>query len=196
MRQVLTTMGAKRVTLVGGHYSTAIAVELAQASNTAAIDAVALVTDGGPMLPAEAFAALLARAQVGGGSELRPDGSHREWLFDKAAHTYSIFAPRNFQLDSDRLPLLYRFIGDFIESGMQSDMSALAPYDFANKLGAVKLPTLMLTSETEPLRASFEPMCAARRECSRHEFLGDHPLHDPRRAGEFAAAIVQWRTST
>jgi hypothetical protein len=34
-------------------------------------------------------------------------------------------------------------------------MSALQPYDFAQRLAAVALPTLVLTAETEPLRASF-----------------------------------------
>jgi hypothetical protein len=75
-------------------------------------------------------------------------------------------------------------------------MAQLQPYDFATKLGAVRLPTLVLSAETEPLRASFEPLIAARGDCASHLFPGDHPLHDPTRAGEFARVITGFYGST
>ena len=71
-------------------------------------------------------------------------------------------------------------------------MSALQPYDFAQRLAAVTLPTLVLTAETEPLRASFEPMVAARGECTTHVFPVDHPINVPTRRGEFARAILHF----
>jgi pimeloyl-ACP methyl ester carboxylesterase len=190
MDETLTALGAHDVVVVGGHYSTPVAVELAQPARADANKVRALVIDGGPLMPPEAFQALLKRARVGSGPGLKDDGSHRSWLWDQAAHTYTVFAPRSFQLDEARLPRIYQFIADFIAAGMRQDMAQLQPYDFAKKLAAVRLSTLVLSAETEPLRASFEPLIAARGDCASHLFPGDHPLHDPARAGEFARAIT------
>ena len=188
MAEMLASLGARDVAVMGGHYGTPIAVEMARRGTGIR----ALVVDGGPMLSNEAFAALLAKARVGAGSGLHADGSHRNFLWDQAAHTYSIFAPQDFKVDNAHVHLLYRFIADYIESGMRADMSALQPYAFAEKIAAVTAPTLVLTSETEPLRACFEPMAAARGACATHEFPGDHPLHEPKRAGEFAHVVTQF----
>ena len=68
---------------------------------------------------------------------------------------------------------------------------SLGSSGFAEKIAAVTAPTLVLTSETEPLRASFEPITAARGACATHEFPGDHPLHESKRAGEFAHVVTQ-----
>jgi pimeloyl-ACP methyl ester carboxylesterase len=190
MLETLAASGAHDVTVVGGHYSTPVAVEMAQPARAAAYKVRALVVDGGPLMPPEAFQALLQRARVGNGPGLREDGSHRSWLWDQAAHTYTVFAPQSFRLDDARLPRVYQFIADFIASGMRQDMAQLQPYDFARKLAAVRVPTLVLSAETEPLRASFEPLIAARGDCASHLFPGDHPLHDPARAGEFAHAVA------
>jgi pimeloyl-ACP methyl ester carboxylesterase len=190
MQETLAASGAHDVLVVGGHYSTPVAVELAQPARTAANNVRALVVDGGPLMPPEAFQALLQRARVGSGPGLKDDGSHRSWLWDQAAHTYTVFAPGSFRLDETRLPRVYQFIADFIASGMRQDMAQLQPYDFAHKLAAVRVPTLVLSAETEPLRASFEPLIAARGDCASHLFPGDHPLHDPARAGEFASAVA------
>jgi pimeloyl-ACP methyl ester carboxylesterase len=195
MEETVVALGVRDVVVVGGHYSTPVAVELAQPARAVTNNVRALVMDGGPMLPPEAFQALLKSARVGSGPGLKDDGSHRSWLWDQAAHTYSVFAPQNFQLDDARLPRIYQFIADFIAAGMRQDMAQLQPYDFAAKLKAVQLPTLVLSAETEPLRASFEPLIAARGECASHLFRGDHPLHDPARVGEFAAVITSFYRS-
>ena len=168
MAETLGALAARDVVVVGGHYSTPVAVELAQPARAAANKVRALVVDGGPLMPPEAFRALLQSARVGSGPGLKDDGSHRSWLWDQAAHTYTVFAPRSFQLDAARLPRIYQFIADFVAAGMRQDMAQLQPYDFAAKLKAVQLPTLVLSAETEPLRASFEPLIAARGRSEEH----------------------------
>jgi pimeloyl-ACP methyl ester carboxylesterase len=190
MEELLVALGARDVTVVGGHYSTPVAVELAQSARASRHQVRALVVDGGPLMPPEAFQALLKSARVGSGPGLKDDGSHRSWLWDQAVHTYTMFAPQTFRLDESRLPRIYQFMADFIAAGMRQDMAQLQPYDFAARLRAVQLPTLVLSAETEPLRTSFEPLIACRGECCSHLFAGDHPLHDPARAGEFAGAIA------
>lgn len=192
LEDLLCELDVRQVTVVGGHYSTPMAVELAQRERAARRDVRRLVIDGGPMLPPEAFQALLQKARLGSGPGLKDDGSHRTWLWDQAVHTFGMFAPQDFRLDDVHLPQVYGFIADFIASGLSQDMSALQPYEFASKLGAVELPTLVLTAETEPLRASFEPMRAARGDCASHVFPGDHPINVPSRRGEFARAILEF----
>jgi hypothetical protein len=144
------------------------------------------------MLPPEALQSLLQRARIGSGPGLKDDDSHRSWLWDQAVHTFGLFAPTDFKLDEAHLPQVYGFIADFIDSGLRGDMIALQPYEFAQRLAAVALPTLVLTAETEPLRASFEPMVAARGECTTHVFPFDHPINVPTRRGEFARAILHF----
>ena len=172
-----------------------LAVEMAQPTRTATNKVRALVIDGGPLMPPEAFQTLLLRARVGSGPGLRDDGSHRNWLWDQAAHTYTLFAPQTFQLDETRLPRVYQFIGDFIAAGMRQDLAQLQPFDFAARLKAVRMPTLVLSAETEPLRASFEPLIDCRGECRSRLFPEDHPLHDPARAGEFARVVTSFYRS-
>ena len=65
LEEVLSALDARSVTVVGGHYSTPMAVELAQAERAARRDIRALVIDGGPMLPPEALQSLLQRARIG-----------------------------------------------------------------------------------------------------------------------------------
>ena len=77
-----------------------------------------------------------------------------------------------------------------VAAGLRADMSALQPYDFATRLASVRVPTLVLTAETEPLRASFEPMRQARGDCAAHVFPDDHPINVPTRRGEFARSIL------
>ncbi len=192
LEDLLRELDVRQVTVVGGHYSTPMAVELAQRERAARRDLRRLVIDGGPMLPPEAFQALLQKARLGSGPGLKDDGSHRTWLWDQAVHTFGLFAPQDFRLDDVHLPQVYGFIADFIASGLSQDMSALQPYEFAAKLAAVTLPTLVLTAETEPLRASFEPLCATRGECKTHIFPADHPINVPTRRGEFARAILEF----
>ncbi|MBU6378654.1 MAG: alpha/beta fold hydrolase [Gammaproteobacteria bacterium] len=192
LEDLLRELGARSITVMGGHYSTPVAVELAQRERIAGSDVRRLVIDGGPMLPPEAFQALLQRARLGSGPGLKEDGSHRTWLWDQAVHTFGMFAPQDFRLDDVHLPQIYGFVADFIAAGLRQDMSVLQPYDFAAKLAAVTLPTLVLTAETEPLRASFEPLCATRGECKTHIFPADHPINVPTRRGEFARAILEF----
>ena len=192
LEDVLRALEVHGVTVLGGHYSTPIAVELAQAERAARCGVRALVIDGGPMMPPEALQALLQKARLGTGPGLKDDGSHRTWLWDQAVHTFGLFAPTDFKLDEAHLAQVYGFIADFIDSGLRGDMSALQPYDFGGRLAAVEVPTLVLTAQTEPLRASFEPMVAARGSCSTHVFPGDHPINVPTRRGEFADAVVRF----
>jgi pimeloyl-ACP methyl ester carboxylesterase len=182
----LKAVGAHGAHLSGGHFSTPIAVELGLDES---LQAAAVSIDGGGLMPPEAITAILAKARRLAGPGLQDDGSHRSFLFDQAVNTYEIFAP-GWKLTPKTLPMVYRFIECYLATGMPSDNGSTYPYDIAGKLGALRLPLLVLTSETEPLKPSFEPLrAAAPSDRDAHIFPGDHPLHDPDRAGEYAQTI-------
>lgn len=191
LSEAVAAAGLEGAVLVGGHL--AMGPMLALAHDESA-KAAALVTDGGPLMPPEAVEALLKKARSLAGPGLQEDGSHRTFLWDQAANTLSIFAPGQ-AVDARTLGWIYRFIADYIETGMPAGFSGSDPFPVAEKLGALRLPVLALTAETEPLRASFEPIIEAARaggnsHVEGHEFPGDHPLFDPARSGEFARRII------
>lgn len=190
VKTALKAVGARQAHLAGGHFSTPIAVEL---SLDPSLEAASLSVDGGGLMPPEAIKAILAKARPATAQPgLHEDGSHRYFLFDQAVRTYETFA-EGWRLSEETLPMLYRFIIDFLETGLPADMGSTVAYDIAGKLGQVTLPTLVLTAETEPLRPSYEPLIDAVKaggqtpDC--HEFPGDHPLNIPARAGEYARTL-------
>jgi pimeloyl-ACP methyl ester carboxylesterase len=182
----LKTLGVEGAHISGGHFSTPIAVELGLGARVAA---ASVSIDGGGLMPPEAITAVLARARRLSGPGLQDDGSHRSFLFDQAVNTYEIFAP-GWTLSAKTLPMVYRFIEAYLATGMPKDMGSTVPYDIAAKLGQLNVPLLVLSAETEPLRPSFEPLrAAAPPDHDAYVFPGDHPLHDPDRAGEYAQAL-------
>jgi pimeloyl-ACP methyl ester carboxylesterase len=185
----LKAVGAQGALVSGGHFSTPVAVEVGLDES---VEVAAVSIDGGGLMPPEAITAVLARARRLPGPGLHEDGSHRSFLFDQAVNTYEIFAP-GWKLTPKTLPMVYRFIEAYLSTGMPKDMGSTVPYDIAAKLGQLTLPLLVLTSETEPLKPSFEPLrAAARPGHDAHIFPGDHPLHDPDRAGEYAQTLHEF----
>lgn len=188
----LKNLELEKPVVLGGHMGSQIATALIAQDG---LNVSALVLDGGPMVDPKVLEGLFAKmGRVTG--DLIPEAGETppDFLFNQALNTYDIFAP-GFQATAETLPLVYRFIRDYLNAylpvggaGLTSDTPP--GYEFAGALGSLDLPTLILTAQTEPLASSFEPMCQA---ClapkATHVFPGDHPLHAPARAGEFAAAI-------
>ena len=171
--------------ILGGHFSSSIAIELGLDPG---LNSRAVVLDGSLLMPKEAFAAIRTRAEGLKGPGLHEDGSHRTWLWDQAVNVYQVF-DRDFQVNDDTVPILYQFVQDYLATGFPGEMGTDAPYDFAAQLPKLTLPTLILSSETEPLRPSFDAMLQVTPNSSGHLFPGGHPLHNPGRAGEYAEAI-------
>ncbi len=185
LAEVLHALDASEAAVSGGHFSTPIAVALGLRED---LNVPAIAIDGGALMPPEAVQALLGRARVTHGPHWQEDGSHRSFLYDQAVNTLSIFAP-GLKPGPATLPWLYRFMSDFLATGFPADMGGQAPYDIAAALAWLEKPTLVLTSETEPLRPSFEPLLEAAKMGVGHEFDGDHPLHDPARTGTYARTL-------
>ena len=185
VREALQALQLSGAVILGGHFSSAIAIELALDPSLAPR---ALVLDGSLLMPKEAFAAVRGRAESLQGPGLHDDGSHRTWLWDQAVNVYKVF-DRDFQVSDATVPILYRFIQDYLATGFPGEMGTDAPYDFAAQLPKLRVPTLIVSSETEPLRPSYDAMLAITPGSAGHLFAGGHPLHNPARTGEYAAAI-------
>jgi len=188
----LTALEAKEPVILGGHMGSQMAVALA---SDAAVGAHGVVLDGGPMVDAKHLEAIFAKmGRVPGALVPETGAPSPSLLFDQALNTYDIFSP-GYTASSETLPIIYRFIRDYLNAYLPVGGATLTSdtphgYDFAGAIADMSLPGVIVTSETEPLRSSFEPMCAAYGGAlEKHTFPGGHPLHDPSRKGEFAAQI-------
>jgi pimeloyl-ACP methyl ester carboxylesterase len=191
LAQALLAHGVARCAVLGAHFSAPIAVQLALSQ---APRITALMLDGcAHLLPAEAAKAIGAKVAKLPGPGLHADGSHRTFIWDQAVNAYSIFDPA-FQVSAQTLPQVYRLMLDYLSTGMPADFGSFQPFDMAAKLAAVRVPTLLLTAETDPLRSAQEPTATALSKGSARVnavvFPNAHPLHDPARRGEYADAIA------
>lgn len=189
--QGLAAAGVVRYAVLGAHFSAPIAVELTVRNDSGV---TALLLDGvAQLLPAEAAAEIGRRVARTAGPGLHEDGSHRTFLWDQALNAYEIFDP-DFVLSDQTLPMIYRMIEDYLATGMPEDFGAFAPYDMAAKLAAVKIPSCVLTADTDPLRSAQAPTVAALQagpgSVRAVTLSGGHPLHDPERRGHYAEAIA------
>ena len=183
--EALNALGITNGVMLGGHFSSSIAIELALNPSRASR---ALVLDGSLLMPKEAFADVRGRAEGLKGPGLHEDGSHRTWLWDQAVNVYKVF-DRDFQVADATVPILYQFVQDYLATGFPGEMGTDAPFDFATQLSKLTIPALIVSSETEPLRPSYDAMLAVTPNSSGHMFAGGHPLHNPARTGEYATAI-------
>jgi len=191
--QGLAAAGVDQYAVLGAHFSAPIAVELTLREDS---PVNALLLDGvAQLLPPEAAAEIGRKVAETAGPGLQDDGSHRTFLWDQAINAYEIFDP-DFVLNDQTLPLIYRMIEDFLATGMPEDFGGFAPYDMPTKLAAIKVPSCILTAETDPLRSAQAPTVAALEAGNgpvRAVTLpGGHPLHDPDRQGQYADAIAEF----
>lgn len=194
--QGLAEAGVERFSVLGAHFSAPIAVELAVRDNSGV---TALLLDGvAQLLPPEAAAEIGRKVAKTAGPRLHDDGSHRSFLWDQAVNAYEIFDP-DFTLSDQTLPMIYRMIEDYLATGMPEDFGGFAPYDMPAKLAGVKVPSCVLTAETDPLRSAQGPTVAALEAGSSSvravTLPGGHPLHDPERQGHYAEAIADFLNS-
>lgn len=193
VEQGLAEAGVSSCAVLGAHFSAPIAVELTLSGT---LDVTALMLDGcGHLLPPDAAAAIGAKVGKMPGPGLHEDGAHRTFLWDQAINAYSIFDPA-FELTAETLPQVYRFILDYLSTGLPDDFGTFLPYEMADKLAKITVPSCVLTAEADPLRAAQQPtleaLMAGSSEASAITLPGSHPLHDPTRRGEYAGAIARF----
>jgi pimeloyl-ACP methyl ester carboxylesterase len=188
--EALAALGIARATLVGGHLSALIALEMAVRA-PGSFDLVAL--DGTPTWDEATRRAILEKAMPQE-HVVREDGGH---LVDLWKHM--LWEVRMWRPHVDWSPALGEFAMQLLEARMLAgfDMRparALLEYDVFAALGAVQVPVVALSADDDPLRNCHDEVL--RRVPGARGFVhpGDHPIHDPARAADFAAPILDARS--
>ncbi len=185
----LAALGLRRATLVGGHLSALIALEMALRSPaTVAL----LVLDGTPVWDAATRRSILDQA-LPVEHVLREDGSHLVELWKHLLWEVHMWRPH-----VPWSPALGEFAMQLLEARMLAgfDMRparALLEYDVFAALDAVRVPVLALTADDDPLRNCHDELLRRVPGARGHVFAGDHPIHDAARAAEFVAPILAAR---
>ena len=193
----LDQLGIDRFHLLGGHLSASIAVEMALTS-PARIEH--LVLDGLLNLSGSEWTDLLHRFQGMSPMMDRPmmdrEGEFRAFPFDMVVSTLREWNPE-FVLSDATLPQVYALLNDYLEMGLDPIRDFVEPesgpgieaYDLAGALSGLRVSTLVLSADREPLQAAFRRSLDAIPGASGHVFPGVHPLVSER-AGEYIEAIV------
>ncbi len=189
----LQNFGAESCAVLGAHFSAPVAIELTVNSG---LEVNALLLDGcGHLLPPDAGAAIAAKVAEMKGPGLHDDGSHVSFVWDQAVNSYNIFDP-DFAVSDETLPLIYRFMLDYLSTGLPDDFGTFQPFDIREKLAAVEVPSCVLSAETDPLLAAqvpaVEALSAGQGHVTSVTLPGGHPLHDPKRRGAYADAIAEF----
>lgn len=180
-------LGLARFALLGGHLSS----EIAACVETLSPERVThLVLDGSPVWERGFREQVLANVQPPGPPAAAEDGSHllqwwrgTLWLL----RTWRPGAALAGGIDHHTLQvMLYDLQSRFERVGVV----ALREFEMAECLARLRAPVLALTAAGDPLRGEHEKVLGLVARASGHEFPGDHPLHAPDRAAEYAGRVA------
>ena len=179
------------VSVLGGHGGACVAVELAL-RHPVLIDRVML--DGCPLLTPELAATFAAMGRSSRPAPLA-DGSHESLVFRTVRTTFEHYLP-GFKVTPQTIEFLWPAMIDYLETDFVSSAPISAAYNLANTLPAVRHPVLLLGARTDTLAAHFARAGELLPEAAQHFFPGDHPLHEPSRAAEYAAVLANFLDGT
>lgn len=174
--------------LLGGHVAAEVA---AQAALMAPERISHLILDGSPTWDREFRHKLLA--------DIRPtapkpveDGSHLVQWWQHILWEMKMWQP-DFKLNDIGSAQAMRVLLNDLQSRFDfSGLRALAEFEMADCLRQITVPTLALTAETDPLRDQHEKVLSLLPAAQSNVFAGAHPIHDPRRAAEYAGVLVDF----
>ncbi|MBK6598917.1 MAG: alpha/beta hydrolase [Proteobacteria bacterium] len=184
------------ITVVGGHASAAVAIEMLLAEPQRV---VAGVLDGVIALTTEETKALMS-AFAGLSPRLQDNGGHRSFPFDMTCAVMKEWRS-DFKLDADSLPAVYELMRDYLETGYDAikafvdpepGQSASPRYDVLERLKGVTQPLLVLTADDDALLAAYPRALAKCRNGQGFKFSGAHPLMDSARSPEYASVITNF----
>jgi pimeloyl-ACP methyl ester carboxylesterase len=185
-------IGVSACAVLGGHFSAPIGVDLAASG---ALNVKALILDGAiAFLPEAAGLAIAAKTRDIPQPGLQKDGSHERYLWRQAVSALQIFDP-DFEVSPASLPVIHRFILDYLSTGMPDDFGTWLPYDITGQLARVACPVHVIAAETDPLRAAFQPTLDAIPGATGTLIPGAHPLHKRDQAGDYATLIADFLDS-
>jgi pimeloyl-ACP methyl ester carboxylesterase len=188
----MDALGHRRFHLLGGHLSASVT---AQIGVQAPERIRSLTLDGVLLLEPQEWTALLARFA---GKSPMPKGNpdYRAFPFEMTLETLREWNP-DFVLTDDSLGEVYALLNDYMEMGLptmrafvEPDENAPPPYDLEPTLRRLAVPTLLLSAEREPLRASFDRATKLIGGAIGHSFEGTHPLVTKGAAERYAARVL------
>ncbi|MDG2241936.1 MAG: alpha/beta fold hydrolase [Rhodospirillaceae bacterium] len=182
---VMDGLNLKTASVVGGHLSSEIAVELSLKHPSRVSH---LILDGSPVWDRAFREDVLATARQPT-PDWSEDGSHIAWFWERALWLQRMW-DSGFKLDDNGAALLQEAVIDAM-TAQQSDDSAdaLKNYDMETALTQVRVPTLALTAETDPLNNCHSKVLSLVDGAVGHTFSGGHPLHHSEKAADYASVL-------
>lgn len=182
---VMTALGIEVAHVVGGHFSSEIAVEMALRT-PARVKKLAL--DGSPVWSRALREKILsaARPEEPNWSET---GDHIAWIWQRAAWLRKMWNP-TFVLNDQTAGVLKTAVMENILAGNTDDTStALKEYDLDLALPRLGVPTLALTAQTDPLTNCHADVLRLVPSALGHCFAGVHPLHVAERSADYVRVL-------
>ncbi len=181
------------MTVVGGHLSAAVAIEML----LAAPDRVtAGVLDGVLGLTPEEMKALLGTFS-GLSPRYSASGEHQRFAFEMTCRFLKEWDP-DFRVGEDTMPLVYEYMRDYLELGYAQISAYVHPepngapdarYDALARVAQVNQALLVLTADHDALAPAHPRVLQRAKNARGHKFTGKHPLMDSTRAPEYASTI-------
>jgi 3-oxoadipate enol-lactonase len=182
---VMTCLGLKGANVVGGHFSSEIATELALRHPERVHK---LVLDGSPVWPRDLREKILATARPTP-PRWAENGDHIAWSWQRALWLQKMW-DNKFALDDRGAEQVKAAMIDALLAGQQDDTAeALKNYDMDTSLKKLAVPTLAITAETDPLTNCHAEVLARVPRAGGYRFVGSHPLHHVDRAAEYARVL-------
>lgn len=183
LAEAFSLLGIDRATVLGGHISAVIAAEIAR---IAPERAARLVLDGNPVWDAATREAIIAVAAPKN-PPAADDGSHMAYAFSRALWTKKMWKP-DFAFDAGHAQETYLLFVENLISGLNWSPEILR-IDYPALLASLKLPVLFLSAENDPLRDQHEKAMGFVAGARGYVFAGNHPLHQPDKAGAYVEIV-------
>jgi pimeloyl-ACP methyl ester carboxylesterase len=184
LAEAIRALGLTRIALYGGHVSAAIASQMAHDEKRLV---ARVILDGCPCWPAEVRKQILA-AVAPGYPQVATDESHARIPYDKVMFFLREWI-KGVEVTNALLPRVYDCMADLLATRFASSSAALGAFAMEGILPRITQPTLVLTADNDPLGAFHTKAMSLFKNAHDHRFTGNHPLHDPARASEFAAVV-------
>lgn len=182
---VMTSMGLAGAHVVGGHFSSEVAVALAL-RHPARV--TSLVLDGSPVWSREMRAKVLANARPES-PQWSENGDHIAWIWQRALWLRKMWDP-SFTLTDSTAEILRTAVLENLLAGDTSDTAdALKDYDLDLSLPKLTTPVLALSAQTDPLTNCHGDVLRLVPGARGHVFKGAHPIHDVSRASEYVRVL-------
>jgi pimeloyl-ACP methyl ester carboxylesterase len=189
---VMTSLGLASAHVVGGHFSSEIAAELALQLPTRV---KSLVLDGAPVWSREMREKVLANARPQS-PPWAEDGGHIAWVWQRAVWLKKMWDPAFVLNDATAEQSRSAVMENLLAGDTNDTADALKDYDLDLVLPKLTVPVLALTAQSDPLNNCHKDVLRLVRGARGHQFAGAHPLHHPAKAADYARVLHAFFSGT